>query len=204
MKKLILFWAVVFALLMVVPVGAQHRIGLTGGLNLANVSTDPAPEGFDLTNRTGFGVGGVLDLRLAENVALHLEPMYLQKGTKFEVNGEELAKIKADYIEVPALVKIAFGTTQTKPYIMAGPSIGFLLSAKVDDEDIKEFVKSTDFGLGFGAGVSLPAGNNAFFIEGRYNLGLSNINDDPDDTETKIKTKGIQFMAGITFPLGAQ
>ncbi len=51
--------------------------------------------------------------------------------------------------------------------------------------------------------MSLPLGNNTVFVEGRYSLGLSDINDDSSD-DTKIKTKGIQIMAGFTFPLGGE
>ena len=105
------------------------------------------------------------------------------------------------------MLKFAFGSSDTKPYVMAGPTVGYLLSAKVKDpdgeEDIKDDIKNIDFGLAFGGGVSLPMGNNTFFVEGRYSLGLSDINDDPND-DTKIKTKGIQIMAGITFPLGGE
>lgn len=191
-----------FVLLAIVPTSAQNRIGFTGGLNLANISVDP-DQGLDLSSRTGFGFGGVLDLGLSENVALHVEPMFLQKGSNVNVQGLGEIKLKASYIEVPVLFKIALGTSTTRPYVMAGPSIGILLSAKADDTDIKDTTKSTDFGLAFGAGVSFPAGNNSVFVEGRYALGLSDINDDATD-DTKIKTKGIQFMAGVTFPLGGQ
>lgn len=206
MKKFSLLLVVIFALFMVMPAGAQNRIGIAGGLNLANVSVDPEIEGLDYSNRTGFGFGGVLDLSLSENVALHFEPLYLQKGSKLEAGGEE-AKVKLSYIEVPALFKLALGTSTTRPYLMAGPTIGFLLSAKVsngEEVDIKDDTKSIDIGLGFGAGVSFPAGNNSVFVEGRYALGLTNINDDPDDPDTEVKNKGIQVIAGITFPLGGQ
>jgi len=71
----------------------------------------------------------------------------------------------------------------------------------MEEQDIKDDIKSIDFGLAFGGGVSLPMGNNTVFVEGRYSLGLSDINDDSSD-DTEIKTKGIQIMAGITFPLG--
>lgn len=71
-----------------------------------------------------------------------------------------------------------------------------------EEVDIKDETKSIDFGLGFGAGVSFPAGNNSLFVEGRYALGSTNLNDDPEDSETSIKTRGIQVMAGVTFPLG--
>jgi hypothetical protein len=56
--------------------------------------------------------------------------------------------------------------------------------------------------LNFGAGVSFPMGSNTLMLEAMYSLGLSDINDDPDDPDTKIKNKGIQIKAGITFPLG--
>ena len=100
------------------------------------------------------------------------------------------------------MLKFAFGSGDTKPYVMAGPTFGYLLSAKQDETDIKDDVKSIDFGLTFGGGVSLPMGNNTVFVEGRYTLGLSDINDDSGPDADKIKTKGIQIMAGITFSLG--
>lgn len=216
MSKFNLLLIALLALFIALPAGAQHRIGVIGGLNLANLSFDPELEGVDLKNRTAFGAGGVLDLRLAENVALRFEPVFLQKGAKAEFTDDVFGRIeltvKAGYLEMPMLVKLALGTSTTKPYLMAGPSIGLLLSAKTitkaagqqEEEDIKEFVKDIDFGLNFGAGVSFPAGNNSIFVEGRYALGLINLNDDPEDPDTKIKSKGIQFMAGISFPLGGK
>lgn len=202
--RMLLVAPCVFAL--VLPASAQNRIGIAGGVNLANVSVDPEPSGVDFGTRTGLGFGGVFDLTLSDNVALHFEPLYLQKGSKLESGAEE-AKLKYVYVEVPALFKLALGTSTTRPYVMAGPTIGFLLSAKASngiEVDIKDETKSIDFGLGLGAGVSFPAGNNFVFVEGRYALGLSNINDDPDAEEIDLKNKGIQVIAGITFPLGAQ
>jgi len=147
---------------------------------------------------------------VGETLALQLEPMFLQKGAKLKLSDQGFtleAEIKVSYIEVPAMLKFAFGSGDTKPYVMAGPTVGYLLSAKVKDDmeeqDIKDDVKNIDFGLAFGGGVSLPMGNNTFFVEGRYSFGLSDINDDSSD-DTKIKTKGIQIMAGITFPLGGK
>lgn len=208
MKKFGLALGVLAILFIAMPVAAQNAIGFTGGLNLASISVDP--DGENIGTLVGFGVGGVLDLRLAENVMLHLQPMYLQKGAKDDTEGSD-DKLKFAYLEVPAMVKVAFGTSSARPYIMAGPAIGFLLSAKAssgdEDVDIKDFLKSTDFGLDFGAGVSIPAGNNSFFIEGRYELGLSDIGEDSDEEEDdggSIKNKGIQIMAGFTFPLGSK
>jgi hypothetical protein len=217
MKKLSVVMMALSVLFMIMPATAQNRIGIIGGLNLANLSIKGTGEDLNLSNLTAFGVGGVLDLALSQSVSLRFEPMYLQKGAQDEESSSGVnveTKVKLDYLEVPALFKIAFGTGTTQPYLLAGPTMGFLLSAKTtlkasgqgvnidEEEDIKEFLKSTDFGLNFGAGISFPAGNNAIFVEGRYGLGLTNINDDPDDPDTDVKTKGIQVMGGITFPLG--
>ncbi len=203
MKKMSVLVMALFTLITVLSANAQVNFGVIGGLNLANVSFDPDPDGVDLSNRTGFGIGGVLSFGLGETLALQLEPMFLQKGAKATVQGFGETELKSSYIEVPAMLKFAFGSSDTKPYVIAGPTIGYLLSAKQDETDIKDDVKSIDFGLTFGGGVSLPMGNNTVFVEGRYSLGLSDINDDSSD-DTKIKTKGIQIMAGFTFPLGGE
>jgi len=207
MKKMSVFFVLLLALCIVLPASAQVHLGVLGGLNLANLSVDP-DEGVDFSSRTAFGFGGVLDYGLGEYIALHLEPMYLQKGTEAKEEGVDI-EVKLAYLEVPLMLKYAFGTSGTKPYVIAGPTIGFNLSAKVKGSeggvsaeiDVKDDIKSIDFGLAFGGGVSLPMGNNTIFVEGRYSLGLSDINDDSSD-DTEIKTKGIQIMAGITFPLG--
>lgn len=208
MKKMIILVVALFTLIAVLPATAQVNFGVIGGLNLANLSVDP-DAGVDISNLTAFGIGGVLSFGVGETLALQLEPMFLQKGAKLKLSdlGFTLeAEIKVSYIEVPAMLKFAFGGGDTKPYVMAGPTVGYLLSAKVKDDmeeqDIKDDIKNIDFGLAFGGGVSLPMGNNTLFVEARYSLGLSDINDDPDDPDTSIKTKGIQIMAGITFPLG--
>ena len=92
---------------------------------------------------------------------------------------------------------------------MAGPTIGFLQSAKLkvimgsyeEWDDLKDDLKSIDFGLGFGAGLDLPIGNNFIFVEARYSLGLMNIADKDEGTYADVKTRGIQFFVGITFPM---
>jgi len=209
MKKTSLTLALLLVLCFILPAQAQNSIGIIGGLNLANISVDPEDPDDDIANLVALGVGGVLDLRLAENVALHLQPLYLQKGAKDGTEGSD-GKFKLAYFEVPAMVKVAFGTSSARPYIMAGPTIGFLLSAKSsedgNEEDLKEFLKSTEFGVNFGAGVSFPAGNNSIFVEGRYSLGLSDIvkDEEGEDNSGSLKNKGIQIMGGVAFPLGSK
>lgn len=63
-----------------------------------------------------------------------------------------------------------------------------------------------DFGVDFGAGVSLRLNGVLLFVEGRYDLGVADVftggevgglvADDAD-----VFTRGLQAMAGITIPL---
>ncbi len=218
-SKLIIMALPVVIIVLGIPAGAQHRIGLIGGLNLARFDTELTPSE-KLSNYTGLGLGGILDLRLANNIVLRFKPMYLQKGAKLESDelpGVEF-KIKLSYVELPVLLKLALGKGAPRPYLLAGPAIGFLSSAKIALKasetpeiavDAKQFFKDIDFNLTFGAGLSLAAGRNAIFVEGRYALGIANIAENVTDeqgavVEGNVKTRGFQIMAGVLFPLGRQ
>jgi hypothetical protein len=75
-----------------------------------------------------------------------------------------------------------------------------LASFRFDPGPVPGISRTAAFGVGFGGGVSFPAGANAIFVQGRYTLGLADINNDPEGPETKIKTSSIQIMARIIFP----
>jgi len=159
-------------------------------------------------------------------LGLQVEPAYVQKGASIEQTEIEEgntikieATLAADYIDIPVLLKASFGDGPVKPYVLAGASVAFLLGDAMleidkttlngddvtsqipsDEREQKIETKSTDFILNFGGGVIIPLGQVNIFIEGQYNLGLTDVNDEPDDI-TEIKTTGIQIKAGVMFPL---
>ena len=107
--------------------------------------------------------------------------------------------------------------------ITAGPSIGLFLDAAdavlrrpdgVFKADMDAVIERFDVGLALGSGVSYPVGRATLFAQGRYTLGLANINqggpvtirDDVNDISleleldpTDTKTRGFQMMAGVMF-----
>jgi hypothetical protein len=215
MEKRCLLLMVLVVLAMTLSASAGPQLGIVGGLNIANADVENADGDvdLDLDSRTGFGVGGVVDFRLTETAVLRLEPMYLQKGAK-ESQGIEEAAWELAYLEIPAFLKFDLGSGTTKPYVLVGPTIGFLLSSEFKltegplsvKLDMKDATKAFDFGIGFGGGISLPWGNKTVFAEGRYVLGLVNIVDEGGGGEMweitgEAKNKGFQMMAGLTFPL---
>nr|WP_245895621.1 porin family protein [Flavobacterium album] len=116
------------------------------------------------------------------------------QGASYKVLGADY-DLKTNYINVPILAKY---------YIMeglsleAGPYVGFLMSAKADDEDVKDGYKSIDFGLAGGVAYDLPMG---VFFQARYNAGLSDINDteSPVGSTPKITNNVIQVSVGYKF-----
>ena len=95
----------------------------------------------------------------------------------------------------------------------AGPQFGFLVGAKakgseyeaingnvlVDrsfDRDVKDGLKSFDFGLGIGASYFFTEN---IYAGARYNFGLSNINDTPTSDYYKYNNQVLQVSVGYRF-----
>ena len=226
MKKLFLLSIIVFITVVISPLNAQVQLGLQAGTNLGDVSLDPTPEGVTTGMRAGIMFGGVLFYSFSPIFGLQVEPAYVQKGATVDISLteqgmtiKEEATLSGDYFDIPVLLKASLGDGPVKPYLLAGASVAFLLGdvkleidkATINGVDVtnqipsnerEEIVetKSTDFILNFGAGVTIPVSQVNIFIEGQYNLGLSDLNDEPND-DMKIKSTGIQIKAGVLFPL---
>jgi len=204
MKSIIVTTMLLFVVTL--PLNAQWNIGGVLDINRASITVDPKPSSEEYSSRLGIGLGVVLDRPLTGQIDLHTEPMVLQKGGKIEERGDEIT-FKLSYFEVPVMFRYNFQTSgSARPYVMAGPSLGFLLSSKFavkngPEIDAKDETKSLDIALGFGGGVSIPRGKMTLFAEVRFDLGLTNINDDKSD-ETTVKNRGLQVAVGATVPLG--
>jgi len=183
---------------------AQWEVGGLIGINFTSISVNPGSSSEDYSGRTGFGIGLVADRPLTDQISLHVEPMFLQKGGNINTSFVELA-FKVSYFEIPIMVKYDFQINSSlTPYAMAGPSLGFRTGAKYKSkegevQDEKDNTNVFDFGVGFGGGVSLPHENLTFFAEIRYVLGLTNINNESD--ESTVKNRGLQVFVGVTVPL---
>lgn len=233
MKKLNTIILFIFIFLLVNVSYSQVNLGLIGGVNIAtlsgNLNIDSEEESTDFKNITAIGIGGIVDLSVNENISILFQPMYLQKGGKQSEAepgvGQFDAKLKINYLEIPALLKLTLGANNVRPYIMAGPSLGINISTDLEfsldapgiptldvSVDAGDVTESIDFGLVFGGGLSFVVNNMMLFIEGKYSLGLSNVLkegtlelfDETSEVTGELKTRGIQIMGGVSFPLSAQ
>jgi len=230
MKKTATVLIMLAALFFITNGIAQVQLGLQAGANFADVTEDPTEEGVETSMKTGFLFGGMLFYSFSPMWALQFEPAYVQKGAKVDITESDLgmtgnieATLTANYIDIPVLLIASFGEGPVKPYLLAGASVAFSLGdaeleidkATINGMDITSMIpsaekkdtlqtKSTDFILNFGAGVIIPLGQVNIFIEGQYNLGLSDVNDEPPIpgvVQQTIKSTGIQVKAGVLFPL---
>jgi hypothetical protein len=209
MKNLFLLSLTFLLILFIPPLNAQPQIGPKAGLNIANVAGDDADIlGESLDSRTGF-TGGIFFMYQFSNLfAIQPEAYYTMKGATRNINGFEFT-FAVDYIEVPFLLKLIIPVegSNVRPSIFAGPSVGFNTTAKVKleadgesgEDDIKEDVTSTDFGLVFGGGIGFMVGTNELGFDIRYILGLSTLDDTSDNLD--IKNTVIAFNVYFGFSL---
>lgn len=203
MKRMLL---VTFVLLLALSVSAQDNTtgmtnkGIKAGINISNWSGDDA-DGFD--SKMGLAFGGFFDFAFSPTFGLQAEVLYSQKGMKESFLGEDMT-LKTDYIEIPLLLKYKFATQgNLKPAIVFGPAVGFLTKADAEGEDVKDYFKSTDFGLAFGLSLMVENANGGgITFDGRYTMGMSKIlEEDPEDPgyEPDIKNTSITFLVGYCF-----
>lgn len=220
MKKLTMLLAALLVLLVAGPGFAQNWSGgVKGGLGFSNLGGDIE----DLDSSLGFSVGGFLGTSLHEYFAVDVLAQYVQKGAEESVDGGDL-EFNLDYIEilVPATLTIPIQDSPITPRIYAGPALAFEItcelsasgggvSADADCDQLFEATdgliddletKSVDFGVFFGGGVDFMVGNGALTLDLLYNLGLTNVNDTPDDP-TDVKNKNLQILAGYKFFFGS-
>jgi hypothetical protein len=194
---------------------AQVTIGAFGDLNFAKLSGD-APEDFSYGGKTGFGFGLIGEFHLANDVWLSVQPMILPRGAAIEANVDDeedpvkVADLSLSYFAVPILAK--FVTAGGKVYVISGVNVSFLTGANLtgvegnaEEIDVKDSFKSFDIAVDFGVGGQLPVGPIKIMLEARYEQGLGNIIEDVIDEDalrSRLRSKGLQLLAGILLPLG--
>ena len=107
-----------------------------------------------------------------------------------------------NYLEIPLNLAYLFPINDKSDFfIQAGPFLGYALSGKEEigseSESIdfeESMLKRFDYGVGFGAGVQF----GSIVASLNYQLGLANLNDDPDYDAT-FKNKVFQISLAYMF-----
>lgn len=182
----------VAALLALVPAAAHAQFGMKGGVTFNTIDTENG--GVDFNNKTGF-VGGIsYGFRLADNLGLQPEVLYVERGGE---SGN--AEVKLSYLEIPVMLRFMAATGRIQPFLLAGGYADFKIN---DDCSVQqagqclEEPKSSDFGLALGAGLRL-GGVTGLTVEIRWDRGLANINSVSDGFDAR--NRAVMLMAGLSF-----
>ena len=162
-------------LLCTVAVNSAHAaatIGARAGVSIAKASLD-AQQNFDTANRTGFTGTIFLDLGLGV-INLQPEISYIQKGAKDATTG---AKIKLDYVETAALLKVGLPLPVIQPHVFAGIGADFNTDTSITFANSTLTTKNVDWTVPLGADVKLAFGKLGVYADARYAVGLTNINE---------------------------
>lgn len=207
MRKVLVMTAALFAFAFAgaqPAMAQQNMVGVKGGFLSSELSGDIED---DLARRSAVGFGAFLQVMVAPSVSIQPEALYLMKGANEDVGD---GTIEVDYIQVPILVQYHFPTPGLSPRLFAGPSLAFEMGCDISEDGASQScedegfdTKSADFGLVFGAGVDIPAGGVVVTLDGRYDLGVTDLADVPEGVEGfEVKNRSLQFFAGVGFPFG--
>jgi hypothetical protein len=188
------------------PTYAQGpAFGVKAGVTFADLSIEPGEDEDEdeladiLGNKTGFVVGGFVEVPVAPQFSLAPEVLFVQKGAKGDV-GSGSVTLTADQIQVPVLLKANLSAGSVRPFVTVGPAFGFKVSSKfkvegvageADFEEDNDDIEPVEFSLVFGGGVKFGKAS----VEARYDLGLNDLVED----EGEAKTRTFSILFGYAF-----
>ena len=129
---------------------------------------------------SSFTFGVESDYFFNDRWSLHSGLLYQTMGSKLTSNYSE----KLNYLTIPINANWHFGSTR-KWYLNFGSSIGILMSADAEGEDIKDLANSTQFGINYGIGYKI-------FINDKISLsidtqGMTGLSEVPKESDYTLK-----------------
>lgn len=217
MKKFLLIFS---TLILVTGIHAQDiKFILGGSLSKYEISPEtyfeflPNEYSYEISNKTGFIIGGGIEFSLARKVTLEIDALYLQKGTETQRIFSQILGTSNPHIytlhviNFPVLLKIKF-LRGSSPYILGGHEWSLSLSHIYreryfpddnlgDRVSITESTETLESGLVYGGGFEIQLKKISFFIEARFLNGLNNIIKDSQVDWGTAKTRTIVILAGF-------
>jgi Outer membrane protein beta-barrel domain len=145
---------------------SQNEFAVIGGISNSFLS-EGILEKVPVEDKFGVFIGGVYEHMLTEKVSFRPKLIFSLQGDREKGGSFSTSAIdyKLTYLNIPLNFKFF-----SKPYLLIGPQIGFLLDTKKGDFDFGE-PKTFDFGFDFGIGIDIKD----FFIEFNAYQGISNV-----------------------------
>ena len=178
--------------------------GIKGGLNISNIKGTNNDDNID--KALGLHAGIFMQYNVLNMVYFQPELFYTQKGYKSDFSIGDL-KTKTsdsyDYVELPLLIKLSFGSPMVKIQPYVGPSVSYLVNAKskvtttlgslstTNTNNVIDDMHLFDIGLSLGGDLVI---NDKLMLGARYNYGLSKIYDNDTDVQNGVLMLTVGFL----------
>ncbi len=170
----------------------ELSVGVRGGVSIPDVAFSPNIE---QNPWVGYTTGFVFRYTEEKIFGLIAELNFTRHGWNemFEEN-EPYSYCRAlDYVEIPFMVHLYFGSENFHAFLNLGPQVGFLINdsytANFDIDNLPDFAGKNrinevykmpaahkiDYGITGGLGVELRMKRHILLLEGRYYFGLGDI-----------------------------
>ena len=171
---------------------AQSTIGIRAGVISSKQDIQNNSFIDEAGSKLGADVAFVADFPIGI-LSISPEFHWLQKGGKIEDLQGSVGEFSRtfNYLEIPLLLKLNFGQ-KVGFFLLAGPSVGYLLNGTDKDMDGSttdidlDFYKRVEYGAHAGAGISL----GPIRVDVRYIFGLNDIFDDSQDIQVTNSSVG--------------
>lgn len=184
------------AVLLSSAVMAQFHLGVKGGANVTKVNGKSFKDEF----KYGYNVGGFMEVRLGNKFVFQPEVLFNQYSTTLDSNFKNIyqgvfnasaqTKVKLNYLSIPVLIN--YKLIGSFLSLQAGPQFSVLMNHnKTLLQNGAEAFKNGEFSML--GGVQLKVG--AIRVNGRYAIGLNNLND--IDEQDQWKSQGFQVSVGL-------
>lgn len=192
--------AVAIALSMGLPAPGHAQgvsAGVKGGIN-SGKATASGTGSFSTNVGTSGSLGGFVTIALGETARLQPEVLFSQR--RFSGSSGAFT-IESRAVEVPILAHFVFAPgRRVRPVLFAGPQLTFISnvmqSTAQGESDISDNIKDVDAGLTFGAGFEAAAGNGAFVVDARVNIGMKDLS---ESGSPSLKSRAFLLLAGYRF-----
>ena len=172
---------------------AQFTLGVKAGANIFKVDGKSFKDEFNY----GYHLGGFANFGIGGRFSIQPEVLFNQYQTKRDTSFSNIyqnvfsntTNVKLNYLSIPLLLNYKLGSLIS---LQAGPMFSILMDQnKGLLQNGEEAFKSGDFSMLGGAQLSL----GKIKLNGRYVIGLNNIND--IDNSDKWKNQGWQLSVGL-------
>jgi len=167
-------------------------------------------------HKTGIAGGFGIEFAISKKMSLEIDSLYFEKGGVFHLDTAIFIGYKEEYelkgLSFPVLLKGRF-LPRYFPYVLAGMDFSFILSherttwilpeasliyEEIGRDNLLEYAtRRLDMSPVLGIGFEVPLSRGLVFLEGRYQPGLTNIQDIWGDSQYKARTRTLLILVGF-------